>query len=184
MSWTCPKCRTSKTPSQIPQEYRCYCGKEREPQFDPWQTAHSCGSLCGRALGGCGHKCLLLCHPGPCPPCAVTVSTSCHCGASRPTTRRCYSAAWACGGTCRKTLSCGSHQCEAPCHPGECGPCGKTSIQSCSCGKTKGARACSSPQYKCGTPCGKLLSCKHHSCDLICHSGPCPPCPLSLPSPG
>ena len=180
LCWTCPKCRTSKTPREIPQQYRCYCGKERDPRFDPWVTPHSCGELCGRALAGCGHKCLLLCHPGPCPPCPVTVSTSCHCGSSRPTVRRCYSSAWSCGGKCRRTLTCGEHQCGDVCHPGDCGPCTKTSVQSCSCGKTRGARACASPQYKCGTPCGKLLSCGHHSCDVICHAGDCPPCPLSL----
>lgn len=38
-------------------------------------------SGCYRSLpGSCTHSCLLLCHPGPCPPCPLLVDASCHCG--------------------------------------------------------------------------------------------------------
>ena len=48
---------------------------------DPWIAPHTCGELCGKALpGACGHTCLLLCHPGPCPPCPLVVDAPCHCG--------------------------------------------------------------------------------------------------------
>eukprot|EP00092_Neocalanus_flemingeri_P035973 GFUD01039167.1.p1 GENE.GFUD01039167.1~~GFUD01039167.1.p1 ORF type:complete len:854 (+),score=216.27 GFUD01039167.1:347-2908(+) len=178
--WSCPKCRNSRPPSTIPQHYTCYCTKTRDPPLDPWQTPHSCGELCSRPLSGCAHKCLLLCHPGPCPPCPQTVSISCHCGQARPTVRRCSAASWACGGQCGQALGCGAHPCADVCHPGDCQPCSRTSVQSCECQKTRQPRPCSSPVFKCGTPCGSLLSCGYHSCDLICHPGTCPPCPLSL----
>jgi len=178
--WSCPKCRRSRPPLSIPQHYTCYCGKTRDPPLDPWQTPHSCGELCSRSLAGCAHKCLLLCHPGPCPPCPQTVTTSCHCGQARPTVRRCSAASWSCGEKCGHALGCGVHPCGDTCHPGDCQPCSMTSVQSCECLKTKEPRQCASPVFKCGTPCGKLLSCGYHSCDLICHPGSCPPCPLSL----
>jgi NF-X1-type zinc finger protein NFXL1 len=33
--------------------------------------------------GHCQHTCLLLCHPGPCPPCPLLVDASCFCGKAR-----------------------------------------------------------------------------------------------------
>lgn len=69
-SWGCPKCRTTYLPAEVPTEYRCFCGKQRNPPLDPWLAPHTCGDICGRQLpSGCGHSCVLLCHPGPCPPC-------------------------------------------------------------------------------------------------------------------
>ncbi len=74
-SWGCPKCRTAYQPSEVPSEYRCFCGKQRDPPLDPWLAPHTCGDICGRELAsGCGHTCVLLCHPGPCPPCPRQVS--------------------------------------------------------------------------------------------------------------
>jgi len=178
--WSCPKCRHSRPPSAIPKHYTCYCSKTRDPPLDPWQSPHSCGELCSRSLTGCSHKCVLLCHPGPCPPCPQTLSISCHCEQARPTVRRCSAASWSCGEQCGKTLGCGVHLCGDTCHVGGCRPCSMTSVQSCECLKTREPRQCASPVFKCGTPCGKLLSCGYHSCDLICHYGSCPPCPLSL----
>ncbi len=36
---------------------------------------HSCGERCERPAQGCGHPCMLLCHPGECrwQPCATSV---------------------------------------------------------------------------------------------------------------
>ncbi len=68
--WGCPKCRHPHSPAQIPDKYECFCAKQRDPEFDPWIVPHSCGETCGRKLKPeCGHTCLILCHPGPCPPC-------------------------------------------------------------------------------------------------------------------
>ena len=107
---------------------------------------------------------------GPCPPCPQTVLISCYCGKSTPTTKRCSASAWSCNTECGKLLSCGIHSCQDLCHPGSCSPCKKTSIRSCCCGKAKEPRPCSSPPWKCGTKCGKLLKCGFHSCDSICHT--------------
>lgn len=178
--WSCPKCRNEYKPLEIPQRYECYCGKEVDPQFDPWQTPHSCGNRCNRQLAGCSHRCMLLCHPGPCPPCPQTVNISCHCGQGKISVRRCSDSLWSCGKQCGKELGCKSHPCQEICHQGPCPPCPRTSIQSCQCKKTKEPRPCSSPVFKCGHICGKLHACGHHACDSVCHPGPCPPCPLSL----
>lgn len=181
LQWSCPKCRSGYGSGSIPSRYLCYCGKESDPVFDPWLAPHSCGEKCGRPLQpACSHKCIILCHPGPCPPCPQTVRVSCYCGQSSPTVRRCSAAAWACSKPCGRLLACGIHPCTIPCHPGECPPCAKTSIQSCVCGRTKEPRACATPVWVCGTPCGKSLGCGYHSCTAICHPpGECPPCPLS-----
>lgn len=69
-SWGCPKCRTGYMPTEVPAEYRCFCGKQKDPPADPWLAPHTCGDICGKHLAsGCDHTCVLLCHPGPCPPC-------------------------------------------------------------------------------------------------------------------
>lgn len=60
-----PKCRHEYSQSQCPTRYYCFCGKQPDPQPDPWLVPHSCGDVCGRRLNPeCGHSCLLLCHPG------------------------------------------------------------------------------------------------------------------------
>ncbi|CAI0415843.1 unnamed protein product [Linum tenue] len=39
------------------------------PNGNPWILPHSCGELCNRPLkNNCGHFCLVLSQPGPCPP--------------------------------------------------------------------------------------------------------------------
>ncbi len=80
------------------------------PEFDPWVAAHSCGEVCGKPLsGGCGHSCLLLCHPGPCPPCPLVVDAACYCG-RKALKRRCGHNEYSCEGPCGRTLECG-HRC-------------------------------------------------------------------------
>lgn len=70
INWDCPKCRATYEDLEIPYEYKCFCGKETDPAVHLWSIPHSCGDVCGRPLKpSCGHKCVLLCHPGPCPPC-------------------------------------------------------------------------------------------------------------------
>ena len=41
--WQCPKCRFDYPKAQCPTRYFCYCGKERDPKFSPWNLPHSCG---------------------------------------------------------------------------------------------------------------------------------------------
>lgn len=72
--WRCPACQ--HVCNELPQNYYCYCGKTMDPVYRPGDTAHSCGSVCGRPglKPGCPHKCRLLCHPGPCPICEDLIS--------------------------------------------------------------------------------------------------------------
>ncbi|XP_005090830.2 NF-X1-type zinc finger protein NFXL1 isoform X2 [Aplysia californica] len=178
--WFCPKCRHEYSQSECPSQYYCFCGKQRDPKFDPWLVPHSCGNVCGRQLKpNCGHTCLLLCHPGPCPPCPVMGKTKCYCGKSSPRATRCSAREWACGKVCGRTLSCRQHTCPEKCHAGECAPCTKTSLQACCCGKQKSERPCDSVSWKCDKVCGKTLSCGNHVCEEVCHSGRCGECPRS-----
>ncbi len=107
------------------------------------------------------------------------VTSACHCTNSAPSTRRCYDRAWSCGKPCGRTLNCGQHPCPLPCHEGECQPCQKTSVQLCQCRRKQQQTLCATPEWRCEEKCGKKLGCGHHMCDLVCHSGECPPCPLS-----
>ncbi|KAJ8964297.1 hypothetical protein NQ317_000093 [Molorchus minor] len=136
--WCCPKCRFEYTSEDIPNKYLCFCKKTEYPKFHPYLVPHSCGEICKKDLiPNCGHKCLLLCHPGPCPPCPVTVSVSCFCGSQTARVQRCSNKEWSCGNPCGKILKCEKHSCSDPCHPGNCKPCPKKSIQKCMCKSQK-----------------------------------------------
>ncbi|KAG6532931.1 hypothetical protein ZIOFF_006790 [Zingiber officinale] len=176
--WHCPKCRLSYPKTLIPRSYICFCGKVDDPPADPWILPHSCGEVCDRPLRGeCGHRCLLLCHPGPCPPCPKLVNSRCFCG-SRDDVRRCAQKLFSCNKTCSKPLPCRRHQCTERCHEGPCPPCRVRGVFSCACLKSKEERECSEREFKCDRPCTGMLQCGKHSCDRGCHSGPCGDCPL------
>lgn len=182
ISWGCPKCRTEYKPQDIPSLYVCFCGKQVNPKYQALLPPHSCGDICKKSIKPeCGHKCLLLCHPGPCPPCPVIVNNTCFCGASDPIPQRCCDKNWSCQKTCNKLLSCGKHNCADLCHQGDCQPCPKKSIQKCMCKSSMKLRECSSPIWQCEKVCGKLLDCGNHTCADICHAGECNVCLLSLP---
>lgn len=93
LGWRCPGCRNSTT--VLPSVYKCFCGKVTNPEKRSRQdmsVPHSCGDLCKRKLATgesslCKHRCQLLCHPGPCPPCPVMVNRNCPCGRSRSVMR-------------------------------------------------------------------------------------------------
>lgn len=177
--WHCPKCRTDYQKSELPREYRCFCGKQEDPVNDPWLAPHTCGEKCGRSLPGeCGHECVLLCHPGPCPTCPQLLKFRCFCGAESEM-RRCGHRNFSCGRECKKVLSCGKHKCESACHEGDCPPCSKTAIHKCQCGQTSAVRACAESNFRCENPCGRQLPCLKHWCQRGCHSGPCGECLLT-----
>lgn len=95
--WCCPQCRNDYEPTDKPQNYECFCGKELNPKPQPWLIPHSCGEICGKQLKpNCGHTCMMLCHPGPCPPCVQFASKSCLCGKSGNRTVRCVDKLWKC----------------------------------------------------------------------------------------
>jgi transcriptional repressor NF-X1 len=189
-TWRCPACQMVRKRSQIPKQYRCFCGKHVKPEQDRHVTPHACSETCGKKRGkGCPHPCVLVCHPGPCPPCNVPGKTrKCCCGRTEyqllcgefEKERR------VCESTCRKLLNCKTHTCKQVCHRGDCAPCEKVESQTCFCGKLTEDRPCGSgvwvatelaKKFNCRQICGKLLSCGHHTCQEHCHQGPCPDCP-------
>ncbi|KAL6978114.1 NF-X1-type zinc finger protein nfxl2 [Sarracenia purpurea var. burkii] len=176
--WNCPKCRIEYPKSLIPKRYRCFCGKVEDPPNDPWILPHSCGEICDRPLKhNCGHYCLLLCHPGPCPSCPKLVKARCFCGAVEDILR-CGFKNFSCDGVCSKLLDCRIHRCEESCHDGECPPCRALGNYSCQCGAVKEERKCCDRDFRCGFPCERLLGCGKHFCSRGCHSGKCGECPL------
>ncbi|CAG9792862.1 unnamed protein product [Diatraea saccharalis] len=181
IEWCCPKCRQSYSKDVIPRRYRCFCGKTDDPPYHPWLIPHTCGEVCGKFLStaeSCKHKCLLLCHPGPCPPCPQMVNGACYCKKEHKKVR-CSTAKWSCGHPCKKNLLCNSHKCESICHQGDCPPCSYVSIQSCQCGSEKTKRPCNDPLWHCEKVCNKPFSCGYHKCSKVCHSGDCGMCPNS-----
>ncbi|KAG9453430.1 hypothetical protein H6P81_006334 [Aristolochia fimbriata] len=176
--WHCPKCRFEYTKSQIPRLYLCFCGKVENPALDPWTLPHSCGEVCDRPLrGDCAHRCLVLCHPGPCPPCPKLVTHRCFCGA-REEVRRCNLKSFSCNEVCSRLLECGIHHCSQSCHEGSCPPCRKKGLHHCFCGKKEELRECCDGKFRCDLPCDRMLGCGKHSCNRGCHAGPCGDCPL------
>ncbi|XP_077239189.1 NF-X1-type zinc finger protein NFXL2 isoform X2 [Tasmannia lanceolata] len=177
-NWHCPKCRLHYPKTLIPRLYFCFCGKVEKPRSDPWILPHSCGEICGRPLSSnCGHECLLLCHPGPCPPCPKLVKSHCFCGSVQDV-RRCGAKSFSCTGTCSKFLACGIHHCSQKCHEGPCPPCREKGVYSCQCGRTNEERECYNCEFHCERECGRMLSCGKHVCGKGCHSGICGECPL------
>lgn len=182
LCWACPKCRQEYPQNEIPRRYYCFCGNKEDPEYHAWLVPHSCGETCNKPLQPiCGHKCLLLCHPGPCPPCPKIVKSTCHCGKSAARPQRCSNKLWSCGQKCGHKLSCGRHSCAQPCHAGPCSPCPQYSTQTCMCGKETMIRECAHPTWQCQQVCGKVLDCERHKCEEICHKGECGVCPRSLP---
>ncbi|CAH0546976.1 unnamed protein product [Brassicogethes aeneus] len=177
ISWGCPKCRYVYSPDEIPANYFCFCKKVTKPKFQQYLVPHSCGEICKKDLvPKCGHQCLLLCHPGPCPPCPVTVNVTCFCGSQPPRTQRCSKKEWSCNNKCGKLLSCEKHTCADVCHSGDCKACPKKSIQKCMCKAQQKLRDCASPLWQCEKVCNKPLECGHHKCPEVCHAGVCDVC--------
>lgn len=177
--WHCPKCRSNYSKSEIPRKYLCFCGNLEDPPHDnPWILPHSCGEVCNRPLKhNCGHFCLLLCHPGPCPSCPKLVTTSCFCGSVQDV-RRCGFKIFSCNKPCSKVLDCKRHKCSEICHEGACPPCRARGSYRCQCGNKIEDRDCCDRDFQCENPCTNVLECGKHVCQRGCHSGDCGKCPL------
>lgn len=129
-SWKCPACRDISF--LVPEDYFCFCGKMKMPEWNRRDVAHSCGEVCGRHLSkkNCPHKCTLLCHPGSCPQCVAMVTKYCGCGRTFKMLLCSVHELLICDSICGKDLSCGKHTCQRKCHQEECGPCDKVVQQS------------------------------------------------------
>jgi transcriptional repressor NF-X1 len=182
--WRCPGCNLPQ--ETLPSAYSCWCEKELEPKSIPGLPSHSCGQTCGREKTfpkPCPHPCNLMCHAGPCPPCAhMGPSQSCFC-ASQTTSRRCldtnYESGWSCGQTCGDVMPCGKHTCSRPCHEGLCGACEAEVEACCYCGKVNKIMKCDdleekeshdwTGEFDCYQTCNRLMACGKHQCQKTCH---------------
>lgn len=180
----CPLCRA---PTKIitTTTYHCYCGKVVDPSVDAMLVPGSCGGPCERRQADpqCPHRCTLLCHPGPCPPCQRTRAQACYCEKATQIVG-CSSGVvgYECGQLCGKTLDCGNHLCESSCHEGPCPICSVMVEESCYCGTTTRLRRCARlPGFRCNKRCEKMRDCGHHPCGSLCHPGDCEVC-LRIPS--
>ncbi|EFN72938.1 NF-X1-type zinc finger protein NFXL1 [Camponotus floridanus] len=178
--WACPKCRMEYNQDQIPRSYECFCKKTINPPYQPWIIPHSCGETCSKLLQPeCGHKCVLLCHPGPCPPCAKMVSVKCYCGKLLPQPRRCNAKNWSCGTVCDKKYEFCSHTCNNLCHAGECPPCMEIVSLKCHCKSNQKEGKCYEGTWSCERLCNRKFSCNVHICESTCHlPDDCGNCPL------
>lgn len=105
-----------------------------------------------------------------------------------------------------RPFDCGIHKCKKACHPPSpiADPCPRSPslITHCACGRHRVAPAslssilstsseytfparvrCTDPIPTCNSPCSKALPSCSHSCAAKCHTGPCPPCSVSIVRP-
>ncbi|EIW85230.1 hypothetical protein CONPUDRAFT_135045 [Coniophora puteana RWD-64-598 SS2] len=163
--WRCPGCQARRM--QVPSEYKCFCGQSTLTPSGSRNMAHSCAAPCARPRRLCTHSCPLPCHPGPCPPCNITVRQQCWCKKEERAWRcseisRSHRSLDAisdqsgvsCAQVCDKPLSCGNpeHRCAMLCHPGPCTPCEEEEQVLCFCGKQ-------TKRVKCGEDRQRAVSC-------------------------
>eukprot|EP00033_Pygsuia_biforma_P000863 GCRY01001002.1.p1 GENE.GCRY01001002.1~~GCRY01001002.1.p1 ORF type:complete len:1305 (+),score=269.72 GCRY01001002.1:43-3957(+) len=149
----CPSC------PRVGKQAKCHCGKSTYfARCDEPSTGRACLQRCGKPLA-CGvHVCQETCHPGPCAPCNKGLEARCFCGKE---TR------WEmCGALPHDQTH--RHRSAVPAEAGE--------------GLFRVDLDPVTPQphtHSCGQRCLSVLACGNHLCPLLCHSGPCPPCPFT-----
>ncbi|KAF4373507.1 hypothetical protein F8388_025201 [Cannabis sativa] len=182
----CPPCKAF-APPRI-----CSCGKKIiTTRCSDRKSGLTCGQRCEKLLSCGRHRCEQMCHVGPCDQCEVEVNAACFCKkkveavlCADMTVKGAVKAedgVFSCNSLCEKKLNCGNHFCGEICHPGTCGECEllPSKTKTCHCGKTvlkEERNSCLDPIPTCSKICQKLLPCKKHSCEEVCHAGDCPPC--------
>ena len=161
----------------------CYCEKLVQAQYGGIEH-YSCGKKCGKALNCGNHKCLQICHEGPCKACPYTpdILKACACKNQVPLSalgagnrKSCLDSIPSCGLPCEKELECG-HICKAMCHIGDCPECEEIIVQSCRCEnswrniKCHKARLGSAVDrvFTCEKICTKTKACGNHKCHSVC----------------
>ncbi|KAJ5682161.1 hypothetical protein N7462_005326 [Penicillium macrosclerotiorum] len=180
-------------------------------QDTDYEHGWSCGEICGDLLPCGEHTCILPCHEGLCGACEIHIDARCYCGKlqtemlcgskdeakdSRRVWDHSFEEEWtgcfSCKDICNRPFDCGEHTCQKVCHaqesfPAHC-PRSPDVVSRCPCGKTSltsirgftPRTSCKDPIQNCSEPCGKMLDCGH-SCDKICHTGPCGVCMRHVP---
>lgn len=163
----------------------CPCGKTTleeigsTPRKSCQDPVPNCEKRCLRKLP-CGHLCQQICHSGECMACLLTVDISCNCGRTKSSTI-CHQVSEEpphCMRACKATLNCGRHECGERCCSGDrkaverqatkrkLRPLGASRIID------EGFEA----EHICTRTCGRTLKCGNHTCQELCHKGPCGSC--------
>ncbi|KAK8803757.1 hypothetical protein WA158_001451 [Blastocystis sp. Blastoise] len=160
--YKCPLCNLRLT--HDPKEASgCFCGET--PDFvSSLEYPHTCLKPCPKRLP-CGHYCHLLCHPGNCPPCKLTMFMPCLCGKTKINVP--------CQSDMTKCKELVSSMCKEPIRI------------LCNCQRMMVDSTCNKRHVSCNNPCHSVLHTivnpitnhvDSHMCEMICHEGACPPC--------
>ncbi|KAF2157734.1 hypothetical protein K461DRAFT_284239 [Myriangium duriaei CBS 260.36] len=163
----------------------CPCGKTPLTEFSGTlrtscsDTIPNCDKKCSKPLS-CGHACELSCHSGECLPCMKTVQISCICGRTTSITI-CHQGTEErpqCMRVCRALLSCGRHACDERCCSGERKAAERqaTKKKRAPLGSAAPAPDLIEAEHICTRVCGRPLKCGNHTCQELCHKGPCGSC--------
>lgn len=124
---------------------------------------------------------------------ARELAYTCFCGRRREPPNDLFLTPHSCGEPCSKPLEKADpavkaddaaatrcpHVCVLQCHPGPCPPCKAFAPDRlCPCGKQTIVRRCAdrTTPVTCGQRCDRLLPCRRHRCEKVCHTGPCGDC--------
>lgn len=163
----------------------CPCGKTsvdvllQQPREDCGEPIPHCKQKCEKLLT-CGHLCKKICHEGECGYCLENVTIACRCGRTNSNTV-CDQGTGEpplCPRICRSTLNCGRHECGERCCAGE----KKAGERQASKRKHRALTAAPriegeiEAEHICLRTCGRPLKCGNHTCEQLCHKGPCGNC--------
>lgn len=180
-------------------------------QDTDYEHGWSCGEICSDLLPCGEHTCPLPCHEGLCGACEIKIDARCYCGKVQTEmlcsskeeemdsqfvhddgSEEEWTGCFSCSEICNRPFDCGIHSCQKGCHPQDSHPahCPRSPdvVVSCPCGKTPLSQiagftprtSCEDSIPNCREPCGKMLACGH-SCDQVCHTGPCGACFRKVP---
>lgn len=172
-----------KSPDMISQ---CPCGKTAlsdltaSPRTACTDPIPNCDKPCEKPLA-CGHPCPQICHSGDCLACLLNVKISCRCGRNTFNTI-CHQGKEElpqCMRICKAILNCGRHECGERCCTGE----RKALERQATKRKLKPLGATArmiddgiEAEHICTRVCGRTLKCSNHTCQELCHKGPCNSC--------
>lgn len=159
----------------------CPCGKTpldellEHPRGSCNDEIPHCEKPCERLLA-CGHLCKAKCHVGDCGFCNEIMDISCRCGrtSSKSLCHQGDVQHPLCLRACQANLSCGRHKCGERCCTGE----KKAAERQAAKRRNRSVVDASSvePEHICIRTCGRPLKCSSHSCQQMCHRGPCLSC--------
>ncbi|KAB8336692.1 hypothetical protein FH972_021002 [Carpinus fangiana] len=165
----------------------CPCGKTllseiiQGPRITCEDPIPNCKESCMKPLS-CGHPCQRSCHIGPCGSCLEKVSISCRCGRTHNISvcHQGQTEAPMCPRICHTTLNCGRHECGEHCCSGERRAlerqASKRKLRPLGAEVPRPVDDGFEAEHICTRVCGRPLKCGNHTCQELCHKGPCGSC--------